>query len=191
MSLPADIDPPEVGDGASIDIAGQAPPPAEGAPSVIILYPEIASEVPVPTEPAIMDQFGRDFIPHLMLTRLGQPVLFKNSEDDLHTVHVSDENGHSLFNVAMPIRGGRHNYMFTEAGDYVISCDVHQEMSATILVLTTPYSAIADRSGIFSIPNVATGRYTLVLRRGEQRHEEPIKIAADQEELVLDFPTGS
>ncbi len=176
---------------ATVNITGQAPTPSEGAPSIIILHPDAPSDVPVPTEPAVMDQFGRDFIPRQLLVRLGQPVLFKNSEDDLHTVHLKDEEGASLFNVAMPIRGGSHETLLTEPGDYAVSCEAHQEMSATVFVLTTPYAAIADRAGVFAIPDVAIGRYTLVLRQGEQRHEEPIEITADRHELTLEFPAGS
>ncbi len=190
-SSPADADPPGAGGRATVDVGGRAPTPAEGAPSIIILYPETPSDVPIPTEPAVMDQLGRDFIPRQLLVRLGQPVLFKNSEDDLHTVHVKDPDGTSLFNVAMPIRGGLHETLLDEAGDYAVSCEAHQEMSATIFVLTTPYAAIADRDGIFSIPDVAIGRYTLILRRGEERSEQLIEITADQDSLQLAFPPRS
>lgn len=176
-------------DTASVN--GQAPIQAEGAPSIVILRPEFPLDVPVPTEPAIMDQFGRDFVPRQLLVRLGQPVLFLNSEDDLHTVHVKDEEGMSLFNVAMPVRGAEHETVLEEAGDYAVSCEAHQEMSATIFVLTTPYAAIADRTGAFSIPDVTPGRYTLVLRRGQQWHEKPIEITMDHPALALEFPAGN
>ena len=48
-------------------------------------------DVPIPNDPAVMDQFGREFIPRLLVAREGQAVLFKNSEDELHTVHVQDD----------------------------------------------------------------------------------------------------
>ena len=175
-------------DGAMFEVVGTAPTPAEGASSVVILYPQIPTDVPVPTEPAEMDQYGRDFIPRLLLVRLGQPVLFKNSEDDLHTVHVRDENGESLFNVAMPIRGGLHDHLFESPGDYAVSCEAHQEMAATILVLTTPYAAVADRDGRFSIPEVPAGTYDVVLRRGAEWHQQIVEISAGHNELTLDFP---
>ena len=186
---PADADRMDRSDAVLVDVTGRAPPPADGAPAVVILRSDEPSDVPVPTEPAVMDQFGRDFIPRLLLVRLGQPVLFKNSEDDLHTVHVSDEDGRSLFNVAMPIRGGRYGHFFDEAGDYAVSCDAHQEMSATILVLTTPYAAIADRDGRFTIPRVAEGEYTVVLRQGGKRHESPVEIVPGGPALNLIFPS--
>jgi len=169
------------------DVVGTAPTPANGSPSMVILYPHTPTDVPVPTEPAEMDQLGRTFIPRLLLVRLGQPVLFKNSEDDLHTVHVKDEEGTSLFNVAMPIQGGLHDHLFDAAGDYAVSCEAHQEMAATIFVLTTPYAVVADRGGSFSISGVPAGSYDLVLRRAGQRHEQVIEIVAGRNELTVAF----
>ncbi len=174
---------------ASGDVVGTAPVPSDGSPSIVVMYPHTPSDVPVPTEPAEMDQLGREFIPRLLIVRQGQPVLFKNSEDDLHTVHVKDEEGTSLFNVAMPYLGGLHDHLFEAAGDYAVSCEAHQEMSATILVLTTPYAVVADRDGHFSISNVPPGSYDLILRRAEERHEQAIEIVTGQNELTLAFPT--
>ena len=169
------------------DIVGTAPTPANGSPSMVFLYPHTPTNVPVPTEPAEMDQLGRAFIPRLLLVRLGQPVLFKNSEDDLHTVHVKDEGGTSLFNVAMPIQGGLHDHLFEAAGDYAVSCEAHQEMAATIFVVTTPYAVVADRDGSFSISDVPASSYDLILRRAGERHEQVIEIVAGRNELTLAF----
>ena len=176
---------------ASGDVVGTAPIPSQGSPSVVILYPHAPTDVPVPTEPAEMDQLGREFIPRLLIVRHRQPVLFKNSEDDLHTVHVKDEEGTSLFNVAMPYQGGLHDHVFEAAGDYAVSCEAHQEMSATIFVLTTPYAVVADRDGHFSISDVPAGSYDLILRRGEERHEQTVEIVTGRNELMLAFPADS
>ena len=181
-------DPASIGTGA--DVVGHAPPPTQGARSVIILEPREAVDVPLPSEPVEMDQFGRDFIPRLIVVREGQAVLFKNSEDELHTVHVQDDDGESLFNVAMPVQGGRHDHAFGEAGDYAVSCNVHQEMHATILVVKTPYAVVAERDGTFALSDVVPGTYDLILRRGPQRHEQVVEIVAGSNELSLDFPSA-
>ena len=170
-------------------VVGQAPPATQGTPSVIILQPHTAIDVPVPSEPVEMDQLGRDFIPRLIVAREGQAVVFKNSEDELHTVHVQDSDGESLFNVAMPIQGGRHNHTFGEAGDYAVSCNAHQEMHATILVVETPYAVVAERDGTFALPDVLPGTYDLILRSGVRRHEEIVEIVAGPNELSVDFPS--
>ena len=190
---PAEPDTPSapVASGPRGTVSGSAPPAALGSPSVVILEPHVPIDVPVPTEPVEMDQLGREFIPRLVLARPDQPIVFYNSEDDLHTVHVHDPSGRSLFNVAMPIRGGRHDTSFSTPGDYPVSCEAHSEMAATIVVVESPWATIADRDGSFTIPDVPTGTYTLVLRRNEERHEQELEVTPGANELQLAFPAGS
>ena len=175
--------------GSGVDLVGHAPPVSQGARSVIILEPHETLDVLLPTNPVEMDKFGRDFIPRLIVVREGQAVLFKNSEDELHTVHVQNDDGESLFNVAMPIQGGRYDHTFGEAGDYAVSCNAHQEMHATILVFKSPYAVVAERDGAFALSNVLPGTYDLILRRGPQRHQEVVEIVAGSNEVTLDFPS--
>lgn len=187
--VPTPTDTPMTG-GELADIAGHAPPATQGAPSVVILEPHATVDVPVPIQPVIMDQFGRDFVPRLIVVREGQPVQFKNSEDDLHTVHVQDSDGESLFNVAMPIQGGEHSHTFDDSGDYAVSCNAHQEMHATILVVQAPYAVVADREGAFELPGVVPGTYNLIVRRGHERLEQVVEIEAGPNELSVDFPSA-
>ena len=172
-------------------IVGRAPEAAGGTRAVVILEPREPLDVPLPTEPVEMDQFGRDFIPRLIVVRAGQPVLFKNSEDELHTVHVQDGEGLSLFNVAMPIQGGEHDHIFDDAGDYAVSCNAHQEMHATIVVVESPYAVVADRDGTFTLSEMPPGSYDVTLRQGNQQHTQLVEILAGTNELQLDFPSTS
>jgi plastocyanin len=170
-------------------IVGQAPPATQGNTSVVMLQPHATIDMPLPSEPVEMDQFGRNFIPRLIVVRESQAVLFKNSENDLHTVHVQDDDGKSLFNVAMSIQGGQHTHTFDKAGDYAVSCNVHQEMHATILVVNTPYAVVAERDGTFALSGVLPGTYNLILRRGPQRHEQVVEIVVGPNELSIGFPS--
>ena len=156
----------------------------------MVLEPRDTEPLPVPTDPVVMDQFGRAFIPRLIVLREGQPVRFTNSEDELHTVHVKDDTGESLFNVAMPIRGGEHEHTFSQGGDYAVSCEAHPEMHATILVVRGSYSVVADRSGAFSLSGVPAGTYDLVLRRGKEHHTQTVEIVGGRNEITVDFPSA-
>jgi len=40
-------------------------------------------------------------------------------------------------------------------------CNVHPEMSGTVVVVPTPYFSVTDRDGAFEIKNVPPGTYTL------------------------------
>ena len=173
--------------GASRPVTGKAPPAAGGFPSVVILEPRTPGDFPVPTEPALMDQFNRTFLPSLLLVREGQPVRFRNSENELHNVHVVDtRTGSTVLNVAMPILGGSYYHTFEQAGTYDVSCNVHADMAATILVTSTPYAVVADHDGRFSLPDVPPGFYNLTMRHGTRRIERVVEVGGSPTELILD-----
>ena len=176
---------PATGDGA--EVVGSVPQSSGGPRSIIILRPHAERDVQLPQEPAQIDQYGRAFIPRLVVIREGQAVEFTNSEDELHNVHVIDEAGVSLVNVGMPILGGVFEHVFDKAGDYAVSCDVHQEMAAQIVVTKSPYTVIANPDGTFALSGIPAGSYDLVARRGLERHERVVEIVAPVTELALDF----
>ena len=176
---------PTTGDGA--EVVGSVPQSSGGPRSIIILEPHAEHDVQLPQEPAQIDQYGRAFTPRLVVIREGQAVEFTNSEDELHNVHVIDEAGVSLVNVGMPILGGVFEHVFDKAGDYAVSCDVHQEMAAQIVVTKSPYTVIANPDGTFALSGIPAGSYDLVARRGLERHERVVDIVAPVTELALDF----
>jgi hypothetical protein len=141
--------------------------------------------MPLPEEPGEIDQYGRAFIPRLVVIRAGQAVRFSNSEDELHNVHVKDEVGESLANVGMPILGGTFDQVFDRAGDYSVSCNVHPEMAAQVVVTDSPFATIADRDGTFSFSGVPVGAYDLIVRQGLERHEQVIVVTAPRTELAV------
>ena len=176
---------PATGDEA--EVVGSVPQSSGGPRSIIILVPHAEHDVQVPQDPTQIDQYGRAFIPRLVVIREGQAVEFTNSEDELHNVHVIDEVGVSLVNVGMPILGGVFEHVFDKAGDYAVSCDVHQEMAAQIVVTQSPYAVIADPDGTFTLSRIPAGSYDLVARRGLERHERVVEIVAPVTELALEF----
>ena len=171
----------------SAQVRGRAPREADGSRSVVTLDPHVPVDVLVPSEPTVMDQYGRDFIPRLLVVREGQTVQFQNSEDELHTVRVSDETGLVLLNIAMPILGGTYDHVFDHVGDYVVGCDTHQEMAARILVVSSPYAAVADRDGAFSFADIPAGPYTATVRQGSERFERAVDIVTGPNTLNLDW----
>ena len=165
-------------------IVGTAPPTNGAVQSAILLDPHADIEVPLPDELPVMDQYGRAFYPLFLLVRQGQTVRFTNSEDDLHTVHVKDSAGESLFNVAT-LFGSRFEFTFDREDSYDVECNTHTEMAADILVVSSPYAVLADQDGSFTVPDVIPGRYTVTLLNGEDHREREIEIVAGRNLLNL------
>ena len=170
--------------GGLAEVVGQAPPATGMLVSIVILDPHEEIDVPVPDETPIMDQIGRQFVPGFILVRAGQTIDFTNSEDELHTVHVKDSHGESIFNIAT-MMGTTYQHTFEVGDRYSVICNTHTEMFADILVVDTPYAVVADRDGRFALPDVIPGRYTATVIQGGDRSEQEIEIAAGPNEIDL------
>jgi plastocyanin len=133
--------------------------------SLVTLEPATPVELPVKAEPAVLDQGGYEFLPGFLVAQAGQTVQFRNSEDVLHNVRVTEATAQKpVFNVAT-IAFGKYEHTF-EPGLYSVTCDIHPTMRATILVTTTPYTAMLADDGRFTIVGVRPGPYKLTVFAG-------------------------
>ena len=166
------------------DVVGLAPEGDAIIRSIVLLDPHHEVDVPLPEVPPVMDQIGRQFVPGFILVRAGQTIDFTNSEDDLHTVHVKDSAGESIFNVAS-INGSSYTHTFEMGDEFTVECNTHTEMFADIMVVESPYAVVAERDGRFTVPGVVPGRYTATVIIGKERRTGEVEIAAGPNELDL------
>ncbi len=174
----------ELSDSGLAQLVGTAPPANGAIVSIILFDPHTEIDVPVPDEVPVMDQFGRTFNPLFLLVRRGQTVRFTNSEDDVHTVHVKDGSGETLFNVAT-LFGSTYEFTFDHEDSYDVVCNTHTEMQANILVVSSPYAVLADSDGIFTVRDMLPGTYTVTMLNGEDRYERDVKIVAGRNDIDL------
>ena len=132
--------------------------------------PSVAWLVPAGDDPATtpapaartfrMVQKNKQFTPHLLVVPVGSMVEFPNEDPFFH-------NGFSLFNgkrfdLGLNETGSARGVRFDREGVSYIFCNIHPEMGAVILALSTPYYAVSH-DGDIAIPKVPPGRYTLNL----------------------------
>jgi hypothetical protein len=114
----------------------------------------------VPKEPAVLDQKGCRYDPHVVGVMIGQDLLIRNSDDLLHNVHALPFVNRE-FNFGQPTKGLEEKRQFTQKEIMVkVKCDVHPWMSAWIGVVEHPFFAVTDASGKFSIKGLPDGKYT-------------------------------
>jgi plastocyanin len=152
--------------------------------AIVTLLPA-TGEPPMPAEPAVMDQISKQFIPRLLLARVGQPVEFRNSEDMPHNVSVlRRESGTEVFNVSTEANQ-RYVHTFDRVGEFDVKCDIHEGMDATVIVARGPMTTTAEDDGRFSIPNVAFGSYKVSVTFSGQTVEQPLEVNGARTELKL------
>ena len=159
-------------------IASSLAPPS----AVVVLEAQDGTELPVKSEPSIMDQAGYEFLPAFLIAQAGQPVQFRNSEDILHNVRVTETSTYKpVFNVAT-LAFGKYEHKF-EPGFYNVSCDIHSTMHASILVTASPYTTSTDENGSFSMSDVRPGKYNLTIYAGAAPVVRPIEVKTGRTDL--------
>ena len=161
------------------EIAGIAPKHA-----IVTLLPA-SGPPPMPEQPAVMDQLSKQFVPSVLLARPGQPVEFRNSEDMPHNVSVTRRgSGTEVFNVGTEPHA-KHVYTFERVGQFDVLCDIHEGMSAIVIVAPGPVTTIAGDDGRFTFPNVSFGSYKLSLSFDGQTVERPLEVKGARTEFKL------
>lgn len=117
----------------------------------------------VPSEPAVLDQKGCIYMPHVFGMVAGQELLIKNSDATLHNIH-SMPKVNKEFNFAMPkvVKEKKATFSKSEPDPFYIKCDVHPWMKTWVLVSDHPYFAVTDAKGNFSIEGIPAGTYEVV-----------------------------
>lgn len=139
----------------------------------------------MPSEPALMDQYAKQFVPNVLISRVGQPVEFRNSEDMPHNVAVTRRgSGADVFNVGTEPHQ-KYVHTFDRVGQFDVKCDIHEGMEATLIVARGPMTVIAEDDGRFSFRNVAFGAYKLSLTFNGETIEQAIDVSGARTDVKI------
>jgi plastocyanin len=115
-----------------------------------------------PAPPPRLDQKNCEFIPHIVVAPLGSILTLTSQDSVLHTLHALDADHRTLFNLAMPDAGSKHDVTLSEKGVWDIQCDAgHRWMKAHLVVMENPYWTLSAKDGSYRLEGVPPGTYTL------------------------------
>ena len=106
-----------------------------------------------------MTQKNKGFSPHLLVVPLGSTVEFPNLDPFFHNV-FSQFNG-KRFDLGLYEAGSTKGVRFDHEGVSYIFCNIHPEMGAVVITLSTPYYLSATSEGQFVLHSVPVGTYDL------------------------------
>ena len=133
----------------------------EKGQNTVVYLKGVQGEYTPPSEPAVLNQKNKIFIPHLLPLQRGQAVRFKNSDALTHNVHLYWGKRSMLNKSQAP--NSYDDWTPKRTGEHLILCNIHQEMMAALLVFDHPF--FSEVSSEFTIENVPEGTYTLVAVR--------------------------
>ncbi|HLI03829.1 MAG TPA: hypothetical protein VKU93_06125 [Terracidiphilus sp.] len=130
-------------------------------PDVVLwLQPLVPSPSFRPPAPGYfrMAQKNKSFQPHLLVIPLGSTVAFPNLDPFFHNV-FSQFNG-KRFDLGLYEAGSTRDVHFDHEGVSYLFCNIHPEMSAVIITLSTPWYVVSSGGNIL-LKDVPPGLYAM------------------------------
>lgn len=137
--------------------------PLSNASSAVVWLTPVGAAVETPRQkPSEIPQLvqkNKSFQPSLLVIPVGGKVEFPNHDPFFHNVFSLFEG--KRFDLGLYESGTTRFVQFDKPGVSFIFCNIHEQMSAVVVAVATPYYAVSDARGDVTIPNVPPGRYNV------------------------------
>lgn len=114
-----------------------------------------------PKVPAVIDQVGCHYVPHVLAMMTGQELQVVNGDSTLHNVDFQARIN-PRFNIGQPAKGMVEKRRITRPEMAVlVKCQVHAWMNAYVHVLDHPFYAVTGADGSFTLRGLPPGTYDI------------------------------
>jgi len=113
-----------------------------------------------PHEPAVLEQKGCQYKPHVLALQANQKLSVVNSDETTHNIHPNPNNNRE-WNMTQPHGMPLEQSFAREEIAIPVKCNVHPWMKGYIAVLKSPYFAVSDKKGGFEIKDLPPGSYVI------------------------------
>lgn len=114
----------------------------------------------VPAEPAVIEQKGCVYQPHVLALRVNQKLKVINNDPCLHNIHPVPANNREWNKAQAPTSTVEETFPREEIG-IPLKCNVHPWMRSYLAVFKHPYFAVTGKDGSFDLSNLPPGTYTI------------------------------
>jgi plastocyanin len=140
--------------GASVEatVRDEAGKPVEDAVVYVLVAPDASRKR---SAPATVDQLKQEFVPYVLAVETGTAVTFPNNDNTRH--HVYSFSSPKKFELPLYIGTPAAPVVFDKPGVVALGCNIHDWMSAYVLVLETPHFALTDADGVATLADLPPG----------------------------------
>lgn len=171
----------QVQDGAGKPLAGAA----------VFLESREARAAAKPAAGAEIAQVGKQFDPRVLVVPVGTSVSFPNRDTVRH--HVYSFSPSKTFELKLYTGTAVNPVVFDKPGIAVLGCNIHDNMTAWVVVVETPYYGSSTPAGTVLLGNVPAGNYRLRvwhpgLPVGAPATDQALVIGATDSSTTLRLP---
>lgn len=133
-----------------------------GLENVFVFVSEGLADSPftAPAEPAVIEQKGCMYEPHVLALQTNQKLRVVNDDHTLHNIHPLPANNRE-WNKAEPPGSAIEEAFPREEVAIPVKCNVHPWMRSYIAVFRHPFFAVSGKDGAFELKNLPPGTYTI------------------------------
>jgi hypothetical protein len=111
-------------------------------------------------EPAVFEQKGCQYKPHVLAMQANQKLSVVNSDETTHNIHPNPNNNRE-WNMTQPHGVPLEQTFAREEIAIPVKCNVHPWMRGYIAVFKHPYFVVTDKNGSFELKDLPAGTYTI------------------------------
>jgi plastocyanin len=126
---------------------------------VVFLESREAKLLAKPIAGAEIAQVKREFEPKVLVVPVGSAVSFPNRDTVRH--HVYSFSPNKTFELKLYSGTSASPVVFDKPGIAVLGCNIHDNMTAWVVVVETPFFAISDPKGAATLRGVPAGNYRM------------------------------
>jgi plastocyanin len=142
---------------------------------------------PPPSDPAVLDQEGCRYHPHVLGVMAGQTVQIKNSDDTTHNIHPTPKANRE-WNESQSAKAAPLEKTFAREEIMMpVKCNQHPWMKMYISVVKHPFFAVTGKDGKYELKGLPPGEYTIAVvheKLGEQTQKVTL---APKDSKTVDF----
>ena len=136
-------------------------PATKGLENVVVSLADVKRGKPFAEEEVSLTQKACAYTPHVLLVPAGQPFKILNEDGLLHNFHTYGKANPPI-NRAQPKHRTEMTVQLDHPETVLVGCDIHNWMSAQIVVEDSPYYAVTDETGAFELDDVPPGDYDII-----------------------------
>jgi plastocyanin len=139
-----------------------------------------------PPQPAVFEQKGCQYRPHVLAMQTNQKLSVVNSDETTHNIHPNPSNNRE-WNMTQPHGMPLEQTFAREEIAIPVKCNVHPWMRGYIAVFKHPYFAVTDKNGAFDLKDLPPGTYTITAWQEKLGTQTQKVTVAAGEAKPLDF----